>query len=237
MIPMIRSFSMFIRQIIKDSMLIAVIIAPLLAALFFRFGIPAVESLLCEFFLETSILADYYLLFDLVLSMITPYMFCFASSMVMLTEFDENMTGYLAVTPVGKRGYVLSRLLFPGFLSFLASLLLLKFFSLTQWTWDMMITVCFLSGMLSIAISLLLFSLSHNRVEGMAMAKLSGLLMLGLPVPFFLLSKVQYLFTPLPSFWIAKIMTEQNLLFLMPAILTSLIWIRLLYGKFDRKIR
>ena len=234
--PLFRSFCMFIRQIIKDSMLAAVCIAPVLTALFFRFVIPFFEKILCGYYQKEAILSGYYLLFDLFLSLITPYMFCFASAMVMLTEYDENMAGYLAVTPVGKRGYVASRLLFPAIISILFSVLLMHWFSLTDWTWGMVLTTCILTSLLSVAVALLLFSFSHNRVEGMAMAKLSGLLMLGLPVPFFMLSKAQYLFAPLPSFWIAKLVTGQNALFLLPAIVSALLWLGLLYRRFLQKI-
>lgn len=217
-------------------MLAAVCIAPVLTAFFFRFGLPFIESILCGYFQKTVILADYYLLFDLFLSLITPYMFCFASVMVMLTEYDENMVGYIAVTPVGKKGYIVSRLVFPAIISILASTLLMHWFSLTEWTSGMILLTCSLTGILSVAIALLLFSFSHNRVEGMAMAKLSGLLMLGLPVPFFLLSDVQYLFSLLPSFWIAKFVMEKTILFLLPAIITTFTWAWLLYKKFDKKL-
>jgi fluoroquinolone transport system permease protein len=234
--PLIRSFKMFISQIWHDNMLIAVCIAPLLAALFFRFGIPAIERILCGYFNKTTILADYYLLFDLFLSILTPYMVCFASSMVMLTEYDENMAQYTAVTPVGKKGYFISRLVFPASISFFASVLLMLCFSLTAWSLPLLIIVCFLSSLTSVAVSLLLFSFSHNRVEGMAVAKMAGLIMLGLPVPFFLLSKAQYLFSILPSFWIAKLCLEQSYWLLMPALIMSAIWIWLLYGKFKKKL-
>ena len=234
--PLLRSFGMFIRQISKDSMLLVVCIAPILAAFFFRFGIPIIERLLTVYLQETAILAPYYLLFDLLLSMLTPYMFCFASAMVMLTEYDENMTSYLAVTPIGKKGYILSRLVLPATISFLGSVLLLLYFSLTIWTMTMILLICLLTSLASIAVALLVFSISHNRVEGMAMAKLAGLMMLGLPVPFFLLSGVQYLFAILPSFWIAKLALEQNVLHFIPALLTSLVWIWLLYRKFERKL-
>lgn len=234
--PLFQSFRMFIQQILEDSMLVVVCIAPILMAFFFRFGIPFIEKNLCEYFHNTTILDDYYLLFDCFLCLITPYMFCFASSMVMLTEYDENMTSYMAVTPVGKSGYILSRLLFPALISLLASLLLLRLFSLTLWTLGMAVIACFLTGVLSIAISLLLFSFSRNKVEGMAMAKLSGLMMLGLLVPFFFVSQVQYFFSVLPSFWIAKFIMEQNSLFLLPALLSLLIWIYPLYQKFNKKI-
>lgn len=234
--PLVNSFKMFLSQIWRDSMLIAVCIAPLLAALFFRLGIPEIERLLCGYYEEKAILADYYLLFDLFLSILTPYMVCFASSMVMLTEYDENMAQYMAVTPVGKKGYFNSRLVFPATISFLVSVLLMLCFSLTAWSLPMLIIVCFLSSLTSVAVSLLLFSFSHNRVEGMAVAKMAGLIMLGLPVPFFLLSKAQFLFSILPSFWIAKLCLERSYWPLMPALITSAAWIWLLYGKFKKKI-
>jgi fluoroquinolone transport system permease protein len=227
---------MFMRQIAGDSMLYAVCIAPLLAALFFRFAIPFIETLLCGYFNEVSILAGYYLLFDLLLALLTPFMFCFASSMVILTEYDENMIGYMAVTPVGKRGYIISRLVFPAVISFFISLVLIIFFSLTVWSPVMLLLTCMLMCLFSIAVSLLLLSFSHNRVEGMAISKLSGIIMLGLPVPFFLFSNVQYLFSILPSFWIAKLCTDENFILLVPALLTSVAWIGLLYRKFEKKI-
>jgi fluoroquinolone transport system permease protein len=99
-------------------MLYAVCIAPLLAAFLFRFGIPYIETLLCNYFGKPAIISDYYLLFDLFLAVMTPYMFCFVSSMVILTEYDENMASYMAVTPVGKGGYIISRLLFPAVFPF-----------------------------------------------------------------------------------------------------------------------
>jgi fluoroquinolone transport system permease protein len=235
--PLVRSFRIFINQIFKDSMLAVVCIAPILTACFFRFGIPAVEKILCEYFQETTILADYYLLFDLFLSLITPYLLCFASAMVMLTEFDENIANYLAVTPVGKKGYVVSRLLFPALISVLASVLLMSWFTLTIWTLGMVALTCLLTSLLGMAVALLILSFSHNRVEGMAMAKLAGLLMLGLIVPFFLRSGVQYLLAPLPSFWIAKLCMKQNILFLLPSMLTSLIWGWFLYRRFKYKFQ
>lgn len=231
-----RSFKMFIRQIWEDDMLVAVSIAPLLVACLFRFVIPYVERLLCEYFDKTSILADYYLLLDMFLSLITPYMFCFASAMVMLTEYDENMTNYIAVTPIGKRGYLISRLAFPAAISFLASVVIMLWFTLTVWPFYMILITCLLTCVLSIAVSLFIFIFSHNRVEGLAVAKLSGLIMLGLPVPFFITSKVQYLFFVLPSFWIAKLCMDRYFLFLLPAILVSALWVCMLSKKFCRKL-
>ncbi len=233
--PIFRCFSMFMRQISKDSMLYAVIIAPLIACFFFRFGIPKIESVICGYFAKISILADYYLVFDVFIAVLTPFMFCFASSMVMLTEYDENMASYMAVTPVGKRGYIFSRLILPAVISLFVSVILLSIFSLTEWSFLMALTACAITSLLGIAYSLLIVSFSHNRVEGMAAAKLSGIIMLGLLVPFFLPSGVQYLFSILPSFWIGKLCMEGNYFHVLPAVLVSFLWLWLLYGRFEKK--
>ncbi len=217
-------------------MLIAVCFAPVLTGLLFRFGIPFAESRLCAYFGAEAILAPYYLLFDLFLCIVTPYIFCFVSALVMLTEYDENMSSYLAVTPVGKRGYIMSRLMLPACLSFFAAVLMMALFSLNVWPLPLLLAACLLSCLLSVAVALLIFSLSHNRVEGMAMGKLSGLFLLGLFVPFFIDSWVQFLFSPLPSFWVAKLCAEADFIHLLPALLTALLWIWALYRKFVKKL-
>jgi fluoroquinolone transport system permease protein len=70
----------------------------------------------------------------------------------------------------------------------------------------------------------------------MAMGKLSGILMLGLFVPFFIKTNVQYLFAILPSFWIAKLTMEQNAMFFLPGLVCALLWVIPLMSKFRRKI-
>ena len=233
--PLFRCFSMFMRQILKDSMLFVVIFAPLITAFFFRFAVPQIESLLCDYYGKSAILTGYYLFFDIFVAVITPFMFCFASAMVMLTEFDENMANYMVVTPVGKYGYILSRLIFPAVISVFASIILVSLFSLTEWSLSMLLITSVITALIGICYSLVIVSFSHNRVEGMAAAKLSGIIMLGMLVPFFMHSGMQYLFSLLPSFWISKLCMEANFIYVIPAVLTSLIWIWALYGRFKKK--
>lgn len=234
--PLWRSFAVFLRQITGDKMLVLVCLAPVLAALVFRFGIPYLEGLLCAHFETSAIISPYYLLLDLFLCLLTPYMFCFVSGLVMLTEHDENMAKYIAVTPVGKNGYIISRLIFPAAFGFLASVPLVSMFSLTVWNTALLLLACLVSSVLCVAVVMLLFSLSHNRVEGMAIGKLTGLFLLGLVVPFFLESGMQYLFSPLPSFWLAKMCVSADIIWLFPALVSSLLWMWVLYRRFERKL-
>jgi fluoroquinolone transport system permease protein len=232
----VQSFRMFVRQIRGDSMLYLLCFLPPVIAAVFRFGVPFLEAQLCTAFGAASVLSDYYLLFDLFLAMFSPFFLVFVSAMVMLTEIDENTAAYLAVTPVRRRGYLISRLLYPAALSMLVSGVLMAFCTLTVWTvWDILLA-CLLSVLLCIPVAMLIVVFSHNRVEGMALAKLSGLILFGLPVPFFLTNGFQYLFVWLPSFWIAKVFLNADYWAVIPVVLVSCLWIWVQYKRFERKL-
>jgi len=227
---------MFLRQIRQDSMLTLFCFLPLVIAAVFRFGIPFLETQLCALLNKPSVLREYYLLFDLFLAVFAPYFLVFLSSMVMLAEIDEHVSAYLAVTPIRKQGYLVSRFLFPALFAALVSAALMACCSLTHWTIGNIALLCLLSVLLCIPVAMMIVVFSHNRVEGMALAKLAGLLLFGLPVPFFLTNETQYLFAWLPSFWIAKVFMGPAYWAAIPAIVLSAVWILLQYKRFERKL-
>ncbi|MBH1942331.1 ABC transporter permease [Mobilitalea sibirica] len=233
---LLNSFKQFMVQIYKDAMLILLCIAPLLAGSVFKFGIPFAQELIYEYFGLTKLFVPYYLLFDLLLGSLTPLLYCFAAAYVVLGEIDDGISGYLSVTPLGKRGYLISRLGFPAVISFVVSIVLMMVFSLSDFALPYIVGIALSSNLLGIIEALLVVSLSSNRVEGMAVSKLTGLFFLGLPVPFFVEGSIQYLVFFLPSFWLAKFAIEKELLFLLTGVLVSLVWIFMLNKKFNRKI-
>lgn len=170
------SFKQFLLQIGRDGMLLVICLAPILAGIVFKFAVPIGEMMLCTHLGKTAILSPYYLLFDIFLAIITPYMFCFASAMVILEEKDTNLTAYLSVTPVGKSVYLLSRLGFPAAISAVFSIMMLLFFSLTDMGILEKIVLSALTAPIGVIISLLIVSFSSNKVEGIAIAKLGGLI-------------------------------------------------------------
>ena len=209
---------------------------PFLVAVLFRFGIPFAEIQLRAVLRADAVLSPYYLLFDLFLAVFTPYFLTFVSAMVMLSEVDENLTIYLAVTPIRKKGYIVSRLMYPALLSVLISAVLLSLCSLMEWTALHVLLASLLSALMCIPVAMLIVTFSHNRVEGLALAKLAGLLLFGLPIPFFLTNGLDYLFSWLPSFWVAKLFTAQNSWSVLPSVLVPMAWIWLLYRRFERKL-
>ncbi len=230
------SFKQFLFQMSHDSILLVICLLPIITGIIFKFSVPIGEKMLCDYFAKAAILSSYYLLFDIFLAVVTPYMFCFASAMVILEEKDTNITNYLSVTPVGKSGYLLSRLGFPAAISAVFSVIMLLFFSLTDIGLFEMVALSILTAPIGIIISLLIVSLSANKVEGMAIAKLGGLIILGVAIPFFITDARQYLGAFLPSFWAAKVIIDFSTSNLLISIVVIAVWICLLSKKFNKQI-
>lgn len=230
------SFKQFLLQISRDSMLLVICLSPIITGIIFKFSIPIAEKFFCDYFEKTVILSPYYLLFDIFLAIVTPYMFCFASAMVILEEKDTNITNYLSVTPMGKTGYLLSRLGFPAIISAMFSIIVLLFFSLTDTGILITAALAALTAPIGAIISLLIVSLSSNKVEGMAIAKLGGLIMIGVAIPFFITDTRQYLGAFLPSFWVTKIVIDFSTGNLLMGIIVIAAWVYLLSHRFNKQI-
>jgi len=173
------SFTQMLRQMTQDIMLIVIAFVPFLAGVVFMFVIPAAESLLTGYFGTDAVLSPYYELFDLFLIILTPVMLNYAAAMVILEESDDHLTAYLAVTPLGKIGYLLSRLGGMGLISFPVSIFVGLLFQLSHiCVW--MAAGLALSGVVQgIVTALLIVSFSSNKVEGMAVGKMASLFTLG----------------------------------------------------------
>jgi len=232
----IKSFKIFVKELTKDGMIVMILVAPFIMGTIFKFGIPFLELKLTTYFDKEYILTDYYLLFDLLLVVLTPYFISFAASMTMLDEYDLNLINHLSVTPLGKRGYLISRIILPLLIAYFMALFILYVFSISTWTLLMMLLISFLTCLLSLTSTLIVFSYSKNKIEGLALAKLSGIIMIGMFVPFFLEKDVEYFFMFLPSLWIGKFTIDMNAMYFIFALLSVLIWIFILYKKFIKKL-
>ncbi len=71
-------------------------------------------------------------------------------------------------------------------------------------------------------VALLVLTISSDKLEGMALTKLS--------------TDIQYVISPLPSFWIGKAILENMPLYMLPAFVLSDMWICFLFKRYLRKI-
>ncbi len=230
------AFKQFLKNIWSDYMLAACLFAPIFMGVFFRFALPPLENYLCLYFKREEILSDYYVLFDLLLSLMTPLMLCFSGVMVVLEEIDDGTAKYLMVTPLRKMGYLISRIGLLVVLSIIYNIILIQLFSLSDMKILIVIANAVLNAIISIIIAMLVISFAKNKVEGMALIKLSGFMVLGFLAAFFIKDFKGYLIGVLPSFWIGKMSLDQNVLFIIPALIVSSLWIVLLYRRFNNRM-
>lgn len=220
----------------RDMMLFAACLAPILAGVMFRFGVPILEGALTERLGRAEVIAPYYALIDTFLAMLSPTMFCFVSAMVSLEEADEGTAAYLFVTPLGRKGYLAARFGVPAAAAFLVTAALLPTFKLTALSLAPIAMLAIGGTMQGIIVSLLILSFSTNKLEGMAITKLSSLMLLGAAIPFFIRHSIQYVASLLPSFWLGKAVSENAPLYFLPAFALSVVWICLLSRKYLRKL-
>lgn len=224
------------RELVGDFMMVVCIIAPILMGIAFRFLIPVLENVLCLYFHLPQIIRPYYAVFDLLLAVMTPVMFCFAGVLVILEEIDYGVAKYFFITPLGKKGYLVSRIGIPSFISFFYTILLLTIFSITSTGFTEKIIYAAGGCIMALMISIFVVAYAKNKMEGMALVKLSGLLVLGIPVVFFIKSSVQYFFALLPSYWLAKISTTGEVMYFIPMFLISVVFIYALSRRFQKRL-
>lgn len=229
-------FSQMIRQLKQDAMLIMIVFVPLLAGTFFRFAIPFIEKLITGYLGIDAMLTPYYELLDLFLIILTPSMFNYVAAMIMLEETDDHMITYLVVTPLGKTGYLLSRLGTIGLISFPVSIFVSALFHLSNVNIPMFIGIALAGTVQGVIIALLIVTLSTNKVEGMAVGKITTLFTVRAFAPYFITGKMQYILSILPSYWMARAIQSSNYLALIISILLAGLWIILLSKRFIKKI-
>lgn len=230
------SFFQMLAYMRRDMMLFAVCFAPVLVGFVFRFAIPFLEAALTDWFRIPAIISPYYALIDTFFAMLSPTMFCFVSAMVSLEEADEKTAVYLFVTPLGKNGYLAARFCIPSVTAFLVTIVLLPVFKLTSLSAIDIILLAAGGTLQGIIASLLILTISSNRLEGMAVSKLSGLMIFGAAISFFIKADLQYVLFLLPSFWMGKAACENMMLYMLPVSALSIIWIWLLLKRYLRRI-
>ena len=235
--PFFSATKQFFKQIWADAMLSVLLFAPLIMGLAFHFGVPALEGFICAKAGKAVVLAPYYPLFDLLLAAMTPVMFSAAGALVILDEADGGISRAYITSPLGRSGYLLSRIGVPAVLATVYCVIVTAVFRLSDLSFTRILLLALCSGALGVTVALVVPSLAKNRVEGMAISKLAGLIMLGLPAALLLPAPLKYAAGILPSFWMTELVFdgggEWNVL---PAILTSALLSALFFRMFRKRV-
>jgi fluoroquinolone transport system permease protein len=182
-------------------------IAPLLLAVFLKVTMPSANRLVYDFF--SVELYDYSLFIMSVVLLMTPVLIGMMSGLMLLEERDGEMLTYYAITPLTKQGFLVYRLFFPMLIGFGVSLIVTFIVHLVPIDWKLCL-VLLLMMFETPVVALFIASFAKNKVEGLALAKVTTFLLTTPLVIHFVDSKWAMLGMILPPYWAVKLFTSST---------------------------
>lgn len=229
-------------QIYRDQMLLLLCFTPFLVGIGIKLVIPLIGRILFKYL--GFDLTPYHLMADALILVLGPSMIGMMVGLLMLDERDDGICIYLTVTPVGGKSYFASRLLLPFLYSLATNLIIVSFCTLGGLPYLWLPAPAVLSSFCGILMAMLLVSIASNKVEGLAVSKLLGIILFGVPLAWFANSYLRIIGCLLPTYWIMDILIKAHegsvagymLGFVLGLACTS-VWFIVLYRIFTRKLK
>lgn len=229
------------RQVIRDGMLLVLLPAPFLMGAALCLLLPAADS-----YTRLNMgfpLSPWFALSDGFVMSIAAVMVALVFAFLMLEERDEGMGIYYSITPAGGLAYLAARLVIPMGWAFIAGALVVHWFGLAVDSVSLIAAMMAIGTLQGVIVCMLLVIYAGNKVEGLALSKLTNLLLLGLPAAWFLDTPARLSFAFLPSFWLGELTraaTVEHVLpverYLLAGFLISAVWIGVLTRKFLSRV-
>ncbi len=230
------------QNIRRDSFMLFMFLVPWAILAFLRLGVPALDTALVARF-PTFKLRDYdalilsfYVLLQLAL------LVGVLGGFLILDERDDGTLTALKVTPLSHTGYVTYRVLFSVIVSMVFLMIIIPLTGMfIPNKLPQLLLVAFAASLLAPTMLFFLPAFARNKVEGLALMKGFGILLVGPIAAWFITSNWHWAFAILPTFWTSKafwaIYENGNVgLYALVSIAYHLVWIGLLYKRFQRKI-
>ncbi|MBN2086191.1 MAG: hypothetical protein JW748_13310 [Anaerolineales bacterium] len=190
------------RSIGRDSLLPYIVAVPLVMGLGVRFLIPYIGGLI----LQTSgfDLVPYYPLLISLLAMAMPLVAGTVIGFLLLDQRDDRTLAAIRVTPLGLDGYLAYRLSLPLALSVLFTAVMIPLTGLTELGWMEILLIALSAAPLAPIMALFLALFAENKVQGFALTKAMGVVVLPPMAAYFVSGFWHWAFGVVPTFWPAK---------------------------------
>lgn len=226
------------KNITRDAMLFGAMLAPIALALFVKLSISYFSEDLNAMF-SFSIEQHYPFIMSFVI-LLPPFMLGVMAGLMILEEMDDHILSYIAVTPVSKSSYLLYRLIVPMLLSTILTIFVIVYTGLVDFTISLL-PVVLQAALLTPIIALFLASFANNKVEGLAIGKAIGIIVILPTVAYIVESNWLFVLGVFPTFWIAEGFIKSNEIALFSNIYVWIgfcvlgIYLYVLFKKFNHK--
>lgn len=178
----------------RDPMLVAAMAAPLLIGGLVRFGVPRVTDLI-----EVTEYLPLVIGFSILLA---PTLAGFVMGFLLLEEREDRILDAIAVTPLGTDGFFAYRLWWPVVTGGLGALVVTLLAGVATVDVGRLVAAIVLAAASGGLVTLVLAVLARDRVQGLALSKLTGVTLVA-AVGFQLLEAPwRWLLAPIPQVWV-----------------------------------
>ena len=193
-----------LRSVRRDSLLSWMIFMPLFLGFFIRLAVPPLRIRLLE--LMGFDLAPYYpVVIAYFLVMLTPMVFGMLIGFLLLDERDDDTLQALQVTPLTMNAYLTYRLAVPILLSIAMTFVIFPLAGLVRMPAIELLLVALVAAPMAPLMALFLASFAGNKVEGFALLKAVGGILVLPVVSYFLPANWGLLFGVMPTYWAIKV--------------------------------
>lgn len=226
------------RNIRREPILIFCILGPMVLSIAIRLIIPFLTEkvkMYIDLTIYYPLIAGFVVLFiPMLMGMITGFM--------LLDERDDQVFMTLITTPLAKNGYITYRILLPIVISFIYSLFIIPLINIIDVSLITIFPIALLASIEAPLVALFLVVFAGNKVEGLALSKGLGFLIIAPVGGYFIKSSWKYLCGILPTYWapmalvLGDIKSLQYWIYIIVGLLVNFSLLYLLLKKFNKKI-
>lgn len=193
------------KSIQRDSLLRWMIFLPILLAIAARWLMPLILQWVGSI-LGLDLMPNYPPLMGYALLVLIPFLAATVVGFLLLDQRDDGTLSALQVTPLSINGYLLYRLSMPMLASILATLIVLPLSGVIQLPLFTLLLLAIGAAPLAPLMALALAVIAQNKVQGFAVMKASGIILLPPMIAYFLQGPWQLLLALAPPYWPAMML-------------------------------
>ncbi|MCZ6915583.1 MAG: hypothetical protein O7I93_02300 [Gemmatimonadetes bacterium] len=191
-----------LKSTLRDPLLRWLVVYPIFLGVMIRFGVPWMTPRLVGRF-GFDLEAYSWLLMSFML-LTTPIIAGVVIGFLLLDQRDDHTLTALQVTPLTLKGYLVYRTTTPIMLSVAIVFVIFPVAGLVEIGFLPLLAAAIGAGPLAVVFALVLAGFANNKVQGFALAKALGIVLVPAVVAYFVDTRWQLLFGILPVYWPVK---------------------------------
>ncbi len=229
-----------LKKWMRDPMTRFMLFYPLLFGVIGRYALPVIADN-SGFSIESN--ADFILV---ALTLMMPIIYGAVIGFSILDDRDDQIINSVRITPLNLNFFMIFRLAMVYLLAFAASIFVMWFVEIGTLAWKDILLIAFLASFSAPLTGLLINIFANNKIEGFAIMKLVGMIIILPIISLFFNDARELFFAVIPAFWPGKIISAlihgEGQMFLSSS---AYFWVGLLYililnlityRRFSRKI-